>query len=147
MKTLQQKAIMRHTKTKIIAKHFFERSDYYLQERKSPKKPLIFYYTIALFVLIILNTFVFPSMIGRQVKQVDYNTFLNDLSAGKVKEVALTNNQITFSELEADGKEQLYKTGIFPDDTLVDKLHAANVTFAAEIPVQNSPLLDFLLQN
>ena len=116
-----------------------------MQESKSPKRPLIFYYTIALFILILLNTFVFPSVISRQIIEVDYNTFLNDLSSGKVKEVALDNNQLTFKALDDKGEEKIYKTGVFPDNTLVDKLHAANVPFSAEIPIESSPLLSFFL--
>ena len=116
-----------------------------MQESKSPKRPLIFYYLVALFILILLNTFVFPSVISRQVTEVDYNTFLNDLSSGKVKEVALDNNQLTFKALDDKGEEKIYKTGVFPDNTLVDKLHAANVPFSAEIPIESSPLLSFFL--
>lgn len=116
-----------------------------MQERKSPKKPLIFYYSIVLLILFLLNVFVFPSIINRQIVEVDYTTFLKDLDAGKIKEVVLDNDQITFSTTDEKGKEHFYKTGIFPDETLVTKLENAGVTFSAEIPVQNSPFWDFSL--
>ena len=116
-----------------------------MQEKKAPKKSLIYYYSIVALIIIILNAFVFPSLLNRQIKEVDYNTFLNDVSSGKVKEVSLGDNQITFSIKDANGDTKLYKTGIWPDEELVNKLHAAGIPFSAEIPVRNSPLLDFLI--
>lgn len=116
-----------------------------MQERKKPKKSLIYYYSIALIIIIILNTFVFPSFLNRQIKEVDYNTFLNDVQDGKVDEVALGDNQITFTIKDKNGKVQVYKTGVWPDEDLVNRLHDSGVTFSAEIPMQSSPLLDFLL--
>ncbi len=116
-----------------------------MQEQKKPKKSLIYYYSIALVIIIILNSFVFPSLMNRQVKEVDYNTFLDEVQQGKVDEVVLGTNQITFSIKDADGKTELYKTGVWPDEDLVNRLHEAGVTFSADIPVQSSPILDFLL--
>ena len=116
-----------------------------MQERKKPKKSLIYYYSIALIIIIILNTFVFPSFLNRQIKEVDYNTFLNNVQEGKVDEVALGDNQITFTIKDKNGKVQVYKTGVWPDEDLVNRLHDSGVTFSAEIPMQSSPLLDFLL--
>ena len=114
-------------------------------ERKKPKRSLIYYYLITLTVLILLNTFVFPYALEHKVVTVDYNTFLNDLNAGKIQEVDLEDDRITFSIKGQNGEMEYYETGIFPDSTLVDKLHAANVTFAADIPVKTSPLLAFFL--
>ena len=116
-----------------------------MQEQKKPKKSLIYYYSIALIIIIILNSFVFPSLMNREVKEVDYNTFLDEVQQGKVDEVVLGTNQITFSIKDADGKTELYKTGVWPDEDLVNRLHEAGVTFSADIPVQSSPILDFLL--
>ena len=116
-----------------------------MEEHKPPKKSLIYYYSIALIILIVLNSFVFPSLMDRQVKEVDYNTFLNDIESGNIDQVALGTNQITFSTKDADGNVQYYKTGIWPDDDLVNRLQDAGVDFTAEIPTQNSPILDFIL--
>ena len=116
-----------------------------MQERKAPKKPLIFYYGIVLCIMIVLNAFVFPSLVERQIEEVDYNTFLSKLENGTISKVALADDQITFISKDANNKEQVYKTGIFPDLALVDRLHRANISFASEIPTQMSPLLTFLL--
>lgn len=116
-----------------------------MQEHKPPKKSLIFYYSIALLIIILLNTFVFPSVIEKQIEEVDYNTFLNSVQSGEVDKVSLTDNQITFSTKDQDGNTKVYKTGIWPDEDLVNRLHDANIDFTAEIPVQNSPLLEFIL--
>ncbi|MEE1071996.1 MAG: ATP-dependent metallopeptidase FtsH/Yme1/Tma family protein, partial [Cellulosilyticum sp.] len=116
-----------------------------MQEHKAPRKPLIYYYSIVLIIILILNTFIFPSIMDKQVKEVDYNTFLNDVQSGKIDEVALADDQITFSIKDANGNVQLYKTGIWPDEDLVNRLHNAGVTFSAEIPTQSSPLLNFIL--
>ena len=116
-----------------------------MEERKPPKKSLIYYYSIALIILIVLNSFVFPSLMNRQVKEVDYNTFLNDVQSGKIDKVALDKDQITFSIKDEEGNTQLYKTGVWPDENLVNRLHDAGITFSAEIPAQNSPILEFIL--
>ena len=116
-----------------------------MEEQKKPKKSLIYYYSIALIIIIVLNSFVFPTLMNRQVKEVDYNTFLDKVQQGKVDEVVLGTNQLTFSIKDADGKTQLYKTGVWPDEDLVNRLHDAGVTFSADIPMQSSPILDFLL--
>jgi len=116
-----------------------------MEERKPPKKSLIYYYGIALVILIILNAFVFPSLMDKQIKEVDYNTFLNDVQSGNIEQVVLDTDQITFSIKDKDGNVQLYKTGIWPDENLVNRLHDAGIKFSAEIPVQNSPILEFIL--
>ena len=120
-----------------------------LQEHKRPKKSLIYYYSIVLIVIVILNTFVFPLVLDKHVEEVDYNTFLNSIQAGEVDEVALADNQITFTLKDTDGNEnneiKVYKTGIWPDQDLVNRLHDAGVTFTAKIPAQTSPILEFIL--
>lgn len=116
-----------------------------MQEHKAPKKSLLYYYGVATLIIIIINAFVLPSLTGRKIQEVDYNTFLNDINEGKIDEVAMNKDQITFSIKDADGNTQLYKTGVWPDEDLVNKLHAAGVTFSSEIPVRNSPFLDFIL--
>ena len=118
-----------------------------MQEHKPPRKSLIYYYSIALLIIVILNTFIFPSMMNKRIEEVDYNTFLNSVQSGKVEEVALANDQITFTtnEKDEDGNTKVYKTGIWPDEELVNRLHDAGVKFTAEIPEQTSPLLEFIL--
>ena len=112
----------------------------------TPRKPLIYYYIIALVVLMLLNTFLFPSLLSRPVVEVTYDAFLKMLDAGEVKQVALEDTMLVFAAEDAEGNAAIFKTGIWPDDNLTERLvNAEGVQFAAEIPTQASPLLSFLL--
>ena len=118
-----------------------------MEENKTPKKPLFFYYIIGMIIIMLLNALLFPSMMQRQVREVSYSEFLSMVDSGKVSQVAMEeeNNQILFTAKDDQGEEALYKTGIFPDSGLNDRLNAAGVEFTAVIPTQNSPLLNFIL--
>ena len=119
------------------------------QDKHKPRRNIAFYYVIALLVLILLNALLFPSMLQRQVTEVGYNDFLNMVDNGQVQEVAYEsdNEQIIFIATDSSGQEQIYKTGIFPDIDLVNRLLEAEpeIKFSNEIPTQNSPLLSFFL--
>ena len=119
------------------------------QDKHKPRRNIAFYYVIALLVLILLNALLFPSMLQRQVREVGYNDFLNMVDNGQVQEVAYEsdNEQIIFIATDSSGQEQIYKTGIFPDIDLVNRLLDAEpeIKFSNEIPTQNSPLLSFFL--
>lgn len=114
---------------------------------QSPKRPLIFYYAVTLLVLMLLNWLLVPMIAQRQVVEVGYDEFISMLDAGKVQTVAYNQpeSQIVFEATGENGKTGIYKTGIFPDPELYDRLDEANVKFAAEIPTQTSPLLSILL--
>ena len=116
-------------------------------DAKSPKKPLIYYYIVTLLVLMLLNIFLFPTLLQRQVVEIGYGDFSDMVEAGSVKRVAYSadDRQIIFEATGEDGKDGIYKTGIFPDNGLYDRLKAANVDFAAEIPTKASPLATLLL--
>lgn len=118
-----------------------------MEQKKTPKKPLIFYYLAALIVLMLLNSFLFPLMLQPQITQVDYGTFLAQVDAGQVTkaEVAEDNRQIVFIVPDEEGKERLYSTGVMQDDDLVNRLYTAGVQFGKVIPRRNSPVLNFLL--
>lgn len=119
-----------------------------VKEHEPPKKPLIYYSTVALVVLLLLNIFVFPLMFENQVEEVGYNDFLAMVDAGEVEEVARDDNAktITFTAHNGkDGRLRYYQTGIWPDDTLLTRLESANVKFASSIPTQASPLLTILI--
>ena len=119
------------------------------QDQKKPRRSLIYYYVVTLLILMLLNALLFPSLLQRQVTEVGYNQFLDMVGNGQVKEVAYEDaeEQIVFIATDENGKEEVYKTGIFPDDDLVNRLLAADpeITFANEIPTQNSPLLNMLI--
>ena len=119
-----------------------------VKEHEPPKKPLIYYCTVALVVLLLLNIFVFPLIFENQVAEVGYNDFLAMVDAGEVEEVARDDSAktITFTAHNGkDGRLRYYQTGIWPDDTLLTRLESANVKFASSIPTQASPLLTILI--
>ncbi len=117
-----------------------------IKHEKPNKKPLYYYYAIAVLIVMLLNALLFPSIIQSGVKQVGYNTFLEMVDDGKVTQVKMEeeNDRIIFVT-EEEGRIRYYKTGIFPDQGLRERLEKANVEFGADIPTQNSPLLSFLL--
>ncbi len=111
---------------------------------KNPKKPLVFYYLIAMIVLMLLNALVFPSLMSPRVKEVTYSEFLTMIEEKQVQEVAMDTDQIIFSAKDAEDKVAIYKTGLWPDEMLVERLKESGAKFAATIPTQDSPLLSFL---
>ena len=115
--------------------------------QKSPKRPLIFYYAVTLIVLMLLNWLFFPSLLSRQVTEVGYDELVSMVDDGKVETVSYDSqdHEIVFEAKDDKGKTAIYKTGIFPDDALVDRLLKGNVKFAAEIPTQASPLVSMLV--
>ena len=118
-----------------------------IQSDKPSKKPLIYYYVIAMIVLMILNAVLFPSLLSRRVQEVGYSDFLKMVDDGKVKEVSLQEDaeQIVFSAVNDKGEEIICKTGAFPDTGLRERLENADVKFESVIPTQDSPLLNFIL--
>lgn len=117
-----------------------------IKHDKPNKKPLYYYYIVAVLIVMLLNALLFPSILQSGVKQVGYNTFLEMVDAGKVTQVKMEEekDRIIFVT-EDEGIIRYYKTGIFPDQGLRERLENAHVEFGADIPEQNSPLLAFLL--
>jgi len=113
---------------------------------RNTRKPLAFYYLIAMIVIMLLNALVFPALMTPRVMEVGYSDFLTMIDEGRVEEVAMDmdTDQIIFSAQDAEGKTAVFKTGLWPDEKLVDRLKEAGVHFAAAIPTQDSPLLNFL---
>ena len=111
---------------------------------KSPKRPLIFYYLIAMVVLMLLNALVFPAMLATPVTEVGYNDFLTMIDNKQVKEVAMEEDQILFTATDANGQTAIYKTGRWPDEGLTERLYASGAKLPSAIPTQDSPLLSFL---
>ena len=118
-----------------------------IQSDKPSKKPLIYYYVIAMIVLMILNAVLFPSLLSRRVQEVGYSDFLKMVDEGKVKEVSLEEDaeQIVFIAVNDENNENIYKTGAFPDTGLRERLENAGVKFESVIPTQDSPLLNFII--
>ena len=118
------------------------------QESKTPKKPLIFYYLIAMLVLLLLNALVFPSLLSPRVKEVSYDQFLSLVEQKEVKQVAIEDDVILFTIKDEASKDgyTYYQTGrIQQDSDLVNRLKESGAEFSAVIPTQDSPLLNFLM--
>ena len=113
-----------------------------MNEVKTPKKPLIYYYGIVLIVLMLINLFVVPHLARMQIKEVDYGTFIQMTEQKQIGEVEVSDNEIVFTS--KDGK-QIYKTGPMDDPDLVQRLADSGAKFSSEIVEEMSPLLSLLL--
>ncbi len=113
-----------------------------MREVKTPKKPLIYYYALALLILSLLNFFVIPWLAEKQVKEVDYGTFMTMTEDKDVGQVEVQENQIVFTNKD---NTKIYKTGVMNDPDLIERLHASGAQFSSEIVEQMSPFLSALL--
>ena len=115
-----------------------------MNEVKTPKKPLIYYYAIMLLILLLFNFLAMPWMAQRQIQEVDYGTFMQmarDKEIGQV-EVQKTENLILFTDKD---ETTIYKTGMMPDPDLTQRLFDSGAKFSGEIIQQTDPLLSVLL--
>lgn len=112
-----------------------------MNEVKTPKKPLMFYYGIAILVVFLFNALIVPSIEERCVKNVDYGTFMTMTENQEVDLVEVQSNQILFTDKE----NQIYKTGIMDDPYLVERLHNSGAEFESEIIEETSPWLSLFL--
>ena len=114
-----------------------------MNEVKSPKKPLLYYYLIALLVVMLFNLLAMPWLVEHQIKDVDYNTFVSMTEQGKLGQVEIQqqSNRILFTSKD---EKTIYKTAIVPDDGLVQRLLDAGVSTTGEEIQQSSLLVDIL---
>ena len=113
-----------------------------MKELKSPKKPLIYYYGIALLVIFLFNILVMPLIAQEKVKEVDYGTFMSMIEQKNIGKVEVQDSQIVFT----DKKETtVYKTGTMDDPTLTERLYESGAKFAKDIQTTMSPLLSGFL--
>ena len=113
-----------------------------MNEVKTPKKPLVFYYGIAMVVLLLLNMLVMPLITQHQVEEVDYGTFIKMTENKEIGQVEIEDNQILFTNKD---KSKIYKTGLLNDDGLVQRLYDSGAVFSGEIVEQMSPLMSFIV--
>ena len=113
-----------------------------MNEVKTPKKPLIYYYSIVMLVLMLFNFLALPWLAQRRIQQVDYGTFMEMTEKREIGQVEVQENQILFTNKE---NTQVYKTGPMPDPDLVYRLKESGAVFSKEIIEQMSPFLSFLL--
>ena len=107
----------------------------------------IIYYLLSIFMItMLLNALVFPSVRREKVIEVNYNEFLTMVDTGKVIQVQKEEeaDQIVFLALDKDGNKQIYKTGIWNDPTITERLYKAGVTFGEVIPQKESALVALL---
>ncbi len=119
-----------------------ERRKRTMKEVKNPRRPMMFYYSIVLLVILIFNLVVAPILASRQVQEVDYSTFMQMIEDQDIGQVQVEENQIVFTDKAG---ETIYKTGKMEDPGLTERLYAAGATFTAEIETEESPILSFLI--
>ena len=113
-----------------------------MNEVKKPNKPLFFYYGIALLVIVLFNLLLMPRIAEKQVKEVDYGTFIKMTEQKELDEVDIAFNKIVFSDKQGN----LYKTGyIGTDDELVSRLEASGAKFSTQIIEETSPIVSFIV--
>ena len=113
-----------------------------MKEVKPPRKPLFYYYGIALVVLLLINFLLVPLVARHAVQEVDYGTFMTMTENKEIGKVEIESNQILFTD--KDGKT-IYKTGVMNDPNLTERLYASGAEFASEIVEEASPLMSFFL--
>ena len=113
-----------------------------MKEVKTPRKPLAIYYALVLLMLLLLNFVLLPWMGERQIKEVDYGTFMTMTEEKNIGRVDIESNQIIFTDKD---ETQVYRTGLMNDTGLTERLYDAGATFSSEIVEQSSPVLSFLI--
>ena len=114
-----------------------------MNEVKKPKRPLIFYYSIVLLVIMLINIFVMPEIAQHQIKEVDYNTFWKMVESGDIGQVEIQDNRILFTSKD---EKKIYKTGKVGDDNdLRNILIEKNINFRGEIIEETSPIMSFII--
>ena len=145
-----------------------------MEEKKIPRKPILYYYAVVLMAMVLLNALLFPNILKKQIIKTDYGTFLMKVDSGLVKTVSIHDDEILYTLQvkenkqvtnsiqpkdqilsllhEKDNNEAVYSTVPMADPTLVERLMKASspndtgkISFTRELPKKNSPLLNFLL--
>ena len=114
-----------------------------MNEIKSPKKPLLYYYFVAMLLVMLFNFIAMPWISEHQIKDVDYNTFVTMTEQGEVGRVEIQeqSNRILFTSSD---EKTVYKTAMVPDDGLVQRLLDAGVSTTGEEIEQTSTLVSIL---
>ena len=113
-----------------------------MNEVKKPRKPLMFYYGVAMVIILLFNLFAMPMLQSAVVTEVDYGTFMTMTQEKNIGKVEIQYNQIIFTD-KAD--ETVYKTGVMNDPNLTERLYNAGAVFASPIAKEASPIMSFLM--
>ena len=114
-----------------------------MNEVKSPKKPLIYYYLAAILLVVLFNMLAMPWLAEHQIQEVDYNTFVSMTEKNEIGKVEIQqqSNRILFTDKD---EKTIYKTAIVPDDDMVQRLLDAGISTTGEEIEQTSLLTDIL---
>ena len=121
----------------------YKTKEAFMKQVQKPKKPLIFYYLIAVVVLILLNFLLVPRIAGRNIEEVDYGTFLDMIEEKQIATVELNGDTIYFTDKSSQPK--YYETTAFEDPDLVNRLDEAGCKFGKVVQEPMNPILSFLL--
>ena len=113
-----------------------------MNEVKKPRKPLMFYYGVAMVIILLFNLFAMPMLQSALVTEVDYGTFMTMTQEKNIGKVEIQYNQIIFTDT---ANETIYKTGIMNDPNLTERLYNAGAVFASPIAKEASPIMSFLM--
>ena len=113
-----------------------------MAEKKGPKKPLIYYYLIAIMMIYIFNAVITPMYFSPKVQEISYGNFLQKVDEGQVSKVEITSNKIAIVD-KSDAEQTIYVTGRVEDPELVNRLVKSKVEFSQVIPKESSPLANF----
>lgn len=113
-----------------------------MEERKPDKKPIIWYWAIAIVIFLLLNMFVFPRVMQHNVKEVGYDTFISMMENKEIGSVEVESSQITFTNKD---ETEYYKTGVLDDPDLVNRIYESGAKFQSEIVSTVSPVTYFLV--
>ena len=113
-----------------------------MNEVKKPRKPLMFYYGVAIVIILLFNLLAMPMLESAMVTEVDYGTFMTMTQEKNIGKVEIQYNQIIFTD---KGDETIYKTGVMNDPNLTERLYNAGAVFASPIAKEASPIMSFLM--
>ena len=113
-----------------------------MQEVKSPKKPLLYYYGVVLLVLLVFNLIVTPLLLKEEVAEVDYGTFMSMTEDKNIGQVQVEDQQIVFTDKD---EKNVYKTNAMDDPQLTERLYESGAKFSKDVDASTSPLLSLLI--
>jgi cell division protease FtsH len=113
-----------------------------MNEVKNPKRPVYYFYLIVILCIVLFNFWFMPWFMERQIKEIDYGTFITMTENQEIGEVQIQSNQIIFTDKES---HQIYKTGVMNDPDLISRLTDSGAKFSSEIVEETSPFLGVLL--
>ena len=113
-----------------------------MKEVKSPKTPLAYYYVIIISILLLFNLFFAPSLMRRQVQEVNYGTFMSMIDEKNIGKVEVEDSEILFTDKD---ETKIYTTGAMNDPTLTQRLYDCGAQFTKEVQKTTSPLLGYFI--